>query len=511
MKWKNRLYWLALLATPWLHNCATQKHTVYTESDRLEVPAGVDSAVAQVADTLARELFVPWGRQVQAREKAKMAETEVEKSNALWQALTAERDSVKLAPEDTVRAIEKFNQAGKELQQAIQLQKSERADQEEIKKRILAHLEAARRGFEAAIQLNPFDPQTRLWLARVYQMLAQRFLSARHWEKAAEVLENLVRVERGQHGLFGRLAQSYLALERWDRALENFQKAERVLRQTAVFQVPEDRPLQDETVAAALDSATLFLYVFYQGESHIRMFQADSALYHLQRALPMARNANERNSVQSTIDWINWDDGNIAASIMRDSLLAQVDRKEYDKAARGFSGLLANLNSGKAKREINWRLALLEFSFLGQEERALSRMQEVVRFYLADSTVAPGDTMKAEYFDSYGTMCHNMGLQALKDKKYKRALAYFQQSVSIPWKQRAKSQLEIAKLSLNNPRRAHEAAVLAWASRTQLDFDEKKTVLRILVESLKRLGKFAEATDYFREYRNFVTQTSQNQ
>ncbi|MFQ5769481.1 MAG: hypothetical protein ACE5HX_03025, partial [bacterium] len=474
-------------------------------------PAGVDSSIAIKAASLAKHLFVPWPQQQRAQQKADSAKAKVEQSNKLWEALMANEDSLALAAKDTVLAIQKYNEGARRLKEAISLQQESNSDQEQIKQQVLAHLEGARGGFEEAIMLNPFDSSTRLWLARVYQMLAKRFLSVSDWQKAAEVLENLVRIERGQHGLYARLGQCYLSLKKWDNALRNFQKAESVLRNTAIFRVPDDQPIDDKTIAAALDSSALFIYVYNQAESNIRLYRADSALTHLEGAFNLARNENDRTTVKATIDWVEWDNGNILASEMRDSLLTLVDEKQYIAAANGFQNLLPNLRTDRTQREINWRLALLEFSFLRKEEQALNRMQKVVNFYAQDTTgVTVEDTLKNQYYMSYGTMCHNQGLKALREKKLLEALVYFEQSISVPWKQRAKSQLEIAKLSINNAKRAKEAATLALADREQLTTQEQLDALKLLIESLKRLGKPKEAEPYFYEYRKLSQQVQEN-
>lgn len=519
MKWRNNklaflLYFI--IFAYFLNNCASQKPALKatdTETPILAVPAGVDSSIAIKVASMAKELFVPWPQQQRAQQKADSAKSKVEQSDKLWEALLAEEDSLDIAAEDTILAIKKYNEGAKRLKQVSSLQKEDDADKDQIREQVLAHLEGARAGFEEAIMLNPFDRNTRLWLARVYQMLAQRFLFDRYWQKASEILENLVRMERGQHGLYGRLGQCYLSLKKWDDALRNFQKAESVLRNTAIFRVPDDQPIDTPTIAGAIDSSALFIYVYNQAESNIRMYRADSALTPLNRAFNLARNENDRTTVKATMDWVEWDNGNIAASEMRDSLLTLIDEKHYVTAANGFQNLLPDLKTERAQREINWRLALLEFSFLNKQEQALNRMQQVADFYAQDTTgTASADTLKNQYYMSYGTMCHNRGLKALREKKLVQALAYFEQSIFVPWKQRAKSQLEIAKLSIHKASRASEAAFLALADREQLTTQEQLDALKLLIESLKRQGpeKFEEATKYFYEYRELSKQVNEN-
>lgn len=467
------------------------------------VAAGLDSAVIARSDVLAESLFVSWERQEAAEQQRQAGQQQQEISDGLWQALSGHADS-SAAPADTAQAIGRFNQGARQLLALQQLQNAG-GDPAQQRARSQTHLDSARVYFEAAIRLNPFDANTRLWLARVYQLLAERFLADTRLPEAALMLRRLTRIDRGQHGLHGRLGEVYLRMNQWAPAKEQFARAEYVLRETAEFQVPEGVALNDSTVAAALDSAALFLYVYYQAESDIRLRRADSALVNLGRALPLARNDDDRATVSRTIDWINWDDGNILNAEYRDRLIELAGNGQHAEAAAGFARLKAGLNHLRAAREIDWRLALLEYSHLGREAQALERLAGVVRYYQNDSLrAAAADTMAATYFNSYGTMCHNQGLQALKEKQLRRALAYFTQSTEVPWPQQAKSYLEIARLSVNNPAKAVEAAGKALAAPAQLDGREQQDALRVMVGGLKRLGRFDEAKEYYRQYRRQV-------
>jgi tetratricopeptide (TPR) repeat protein len=183
-----------------------------------------------------------------------------------------------------------------------------------------------------------------------------------------------------------------------------------------------------------------------------------------------------------------------------------IDEQQYEEAAQGLDQLMLSLNTDRAAREVEWRLALLEFTYLGQQDKAMERMERTTAFYMNDTSgTVLSDTLYKDYYNSYGTMCHNLGLASLKEKKLRDALIYFTQACVVPWDQRAKSYLEIAKLSINNPGRAAEAAGEALAARNQLSREEQIEALRIMIESLKRLGRFKEATEYYRQYRQLTT------
>lgn len=514
MKLKNELsVLLLLLVAGVMMSCAGQRAAVNDRpEERLVVPAGVDSAVAMHADTLAKKLFVPWPEQQRARARADTARARVEQANALWQALLGQRDRSQITPEDTLMAVRKFNEGGRNLKEAGRLQKGANANSARVRQRVVALLESARKSFEEAIILNPFDRNTRLWLGNVYQLLAKHNLARSNLEKAAEIFENLVRLDRSKPFLYAKLAETYMSLKQWDRALANFRRAEQVLRVTAPFNVPDSQPLNPKTVASALDSANLFLYVYYQGDANIRMYRADSALFHLERALPLARKAEDREAVVRTIGWINWDDGNIRASELRDSLATLVDEKKYATAAQGYEYLTSILRTGRARREIQWRLALLEFSSLNKEEQALRRMKRVVDYYrnALNAHGDPADSLKNAFYKDYGTMCYNRGLYAAKQNKMRVAFAYFQQAAAVPWPQRAKSYLQIAKLSINSPKQAVAAAKAALEDRDQLTTEEVLATLEIMTESLKKVGLFDEAKKFYLEAREIKARAQKN-
>ncbi|MDL1878618.1 tetratricopeptide repeat protein [Cytophagia bacterium CHB2] len=465
----------------------------------LVVPAGVDSSVARQADSTAKMLFVEYPQQQKAKQISDSAAARVEKSNRLWELLEGRVDSTAV---DSIAAISSFNTAGLELKRAVALDKQAAEDPapEELRRQSLQALETARAGFELSLQHNPFDATTRLWLARTYQLLARRFLDDKNHRKAAATLESLVRVQKDQHGLYARLADCYFALKEYQPALENFQQAERVLTETAVFGIPPNEPLNDRNIAAATDSSQRFLYLYYQGECHIKMRTADSAQAVLERALTFAQNPQNREAAQANLKWLAWDDGNIIASETRDAMLELVNQQKYEEAAKGLERLLPNLKTRRARHEMSWRLATLEFNHLNKPDKSLHMMQAVVK-----ETNTDADSMSQKFRDSYGAMCFNQGQQMLAARKFTTALAYFQQSAEIDWNYRAKSYLELARLAANDPKRAEEFARQALASAQQLDPKEEITVHELLTQALKRQGKFEEARRQFERYRELVS------
>jgi tetratricopeptide (TPR) repeat protein len=486
-----------------LCSCAgtPKSKVIKTKEGKIEVPVGVDTSVAMVSQRMARQLFAEYPQQVRAKRVADSAVVRFERSERLWKILEGQTDSTGAV--DSVAAIEKFNEAGRSLKQAVELDKqaTASADAADLRRQSLVALDKARAIFEISLQYNPFDNNTKLWLAKTYQLLAKRYLNDQNYIKAIGILEHLTRLQRDQHALHARLGDCYMALKKYPTALQNFKKAEEVLKATTAFNVPAGRELNVDNITAATDSSAMFLYLYYQAESYIKLLDADSALYALHRASDFSPTPESRAAAENNIKWINWDDGNIPASEKRDSLFARLDAGKFADAAKGFRKLLPDLRTKRTRREIGWRLATLEFNYLKNEEEALHLMQTVVQARGRDSLEVVADTLYQKYIDSYGAMCFNQGQKMMVAKKFTTALTYFQHSSLLPWNFRAKSYLELGKLSVNDPPRAENFVKQALKLSAQLDHRDEVAALELATQSLKRQGKFDEARQYFERYR----------
>jgi Flp pilus assembly protein TadD len=489
---------LAFTACAGNYKTTSNKAITKKKKTRLLVPAGVDSSVAAAADSLADNLFVSIDRETRAETHKRLGKRSTVQSDTLWKYLASELDpSFKVSQNDSIRAIEAFNAGAKNLQELAQLEQSseKNSSPEFFKMRVQSLLEDARKSFERALVLNPFDLETKSWLARVYQSLAMRFLDDNNHKMAIKILENLTRLEQGEHGLFARLAEGYYALEDWDAANYHFAQAEAVLRNTAGL----DFSSASDVEHATLDTSALFYYIYYQGDTEIKMHNAQRGVQSLQRALAYASSEKERADIQSYLDWINWDDGNVEAVERRDQYLALQEQGKYREAAAGFLKLIPQLRTRRAIDETVWRLAVLEFQYLDRKNEGIDRLKHVVHLASKNQDGAPIDTTYKKYFNSYGIMCHNLGLENF-NKNRKFAFTYFQQAAAIDWESRAKSYLEMAKLSRNNPKVVMENCRSALAAIEQLDHNERLQAYQLMVEALKRTGQFDQARSYYAQW-----------
>lgn len=500
MKCKNRIVSPLLgvfFCLVFLSNCASNKPRV------VFVPAGVDSTTAMIADSIAQQLFVDWQSQELARRKADSAQVLLAGSEELLAALQTKEEGGNVAPEDTLEAIKKYNEAADSFIAASQTANDSTLSVTKQKELVGKQLHLAVTSLEEAVVLNPFDRQTHTMLARAYQKLAGLHAQDQYWGRAAEIFTKLVHMDAGQHSFFGNLASCYMRLGVWNKAVENFAIAESVLLESAVFQVPPDQPLNDQTIAAAIDSATYFTYVYNQAYANARLFREEETFRDLRRARILARDEENAELVQGLYDWGMWDDGKLETADKRDSILVYIDRGQFELAARESEILLPNLRTNRARQEINWRLAILEYARLKRPDDAINRMKRIIEFYEHDTTgLAQQDTMLSQYKNAYGSMCYNIGSKAKDvDRDQRLALAYFMQAVSISWPGEAKAHLGIADLIRNNAQQSVDAAKMAYELRHQLSGNELCAALELIVDGLRRQRKIAEATRYFEEYR----------
>lgn len=461
----------------------------------LLIPAGIDSSIAAHADSLADRLFVSLNRETRSDQYIKLGQAKTSKSDTLWKYLSNDiDDALQVSSEDKAKAVEAFNQGAVRLQELAQLDQS--AEDVQTRGRIRRLLVDGQNHFEKAVILNPFDVEARSWLARVYQTLAVRFADEQDNKRSAAVLENLLQMEKGEHALFARLAETYYAMEEWFNAYKNFKTAETVLNATAELDFSADAEMMQR---AELDPSTMFYYVYYQGDSQIKLHRAEAGLVDLKRAMEFASTEKEKADIQNYMDWVNWDDGNTKAVEKRDELIALLDKEEHHKAAKGFLQLIPQLKTRRAIDEIVWRLAVLEFQFLERQNEGVDRLKQVVKLTPQDASGAPLDSTYRKYFDSYGVMCHNLGLENMK-KNRKFAFMYFQQAAAVDWENRAKSYLEIAKLSRNNAKVAIKSCEGALAHPEQLDSAEQMQLYQLLVEGYKRSGRFNDARKYYAQW-----------
>lgn len=457
------------------------------------VPAGVDSTVAERADSLADESFVEPPQEERADELREESQLMVERTDSLWQVMAAMLDSGRVvSEEDSLAAREAGTQGGAALVELDELLRTSDADVEALAQRTAVLLDSAQAALERAFQLNPFDSRNRVWLAQVYNLQARRLGQIDAYDRAIDELEKLALLTPDQHTVFAMLANNYFYVENWDGAALNYQKAEEIYRETY------DLVVDSEPV---LDSAVIYSYAQAQGDMHVRRLEADRAVAAYETALAVAPSADDSAYVTGELEWMAWDDMNIRSAFARDSLLALEQSGELEAARRGYAELLGDLSSREAIDETEWRLAIVDYN-LGNEEEAAERLRTLVARTPTDSSGTPVDSTYARYFDDYGTLALNMGRSARVDRRDSRtALKYFTQATELEWSGQAVAHYEVARLIQGNTEAALESADRALADEDALSTDQRLNLYRLLMELHRRRGDFEEARRFRDAYR----------
>lgn len=463
---------------------------------RAEVPSGVDSAVAIIADSLADASFVDAVAADSALQLQEEARLIVEHTDSVWEAMTALLDSGRaVTSADSAQAADAATEGGLALVRLDSLLRSDQADMEALAAESGSLLDSAEVALERSFRLNPFDSRSRVWLAQVYGLQARRLGQVEAYDRAIDELEKLALLTPDQHSVYAMLANNYFYVSNWDGAALNYERAESVYLETWDLTVEEPEPL---------DSATVFAYVQAQGDMHVQRLDALRAQESYDRALGWATTPEDSAYVAGELEWMAWDDMNIASSFARDSLLLMEQQGDLEGARRGYATLLAGLSSRAALDETEWRLAIVDYN-LGGTEAAAERLRGLVDRTPVDSAGVPVVPAYQRYFDDYGTLCMNLGRSARVDRRDNRtALKYFTQASDLSWSGRATAYFESARLLTGNLPVAIENANRALSMEDTLEDEQRLDLYRLLMELNRRTGDFDEARrfrDAFRALR----------
>lgn len=474
----------------------------FVGTNAIEVPPGVSPLVAAHADSIAAGLFVTLDRERKAQELAAQGIHHYTAGDSLWAILDAAKEAQKkISAEDSVAAIRQAITGTLKLQEAgNNLHDFDRTQEQRLIIQASYNLKEAQKYFEKSVQLDPFNTRVQNYLALTYKLLAQRFPQDVTFDNALHIWGALARLEPGEYLHFYNLGSAYFAAQQWRQAQENFKKAETLLLASADFSRSH---LQDPAAPAeaTLDTTTLLSSIYYQALSAIKLYDANQALYDLRRAKPLTHAPEARDNLDSYMRWINWDDGNIIGSVMRDSASALAQRGEFVEASKIYEDLInQSLTTKRARDEVIFTYAVMEYKNLNRKTSAVSRLYEVVQSLPKDVVGAPLDPAQQKYFDNYGTMCHNLGVDTLHSDR-RLAYMYFSQAAAINWAGRGKSYLAMAELASTNPEISVQNAEKAEALAEQLAHEELLKLYKLLVDGNRRLNQMDKARLYYEKFK----------
>jgi len=251
------------------------------------------------------------------------------------------------------------------------------------------------------------------------------------------------------------LGKNHFKLKNWEKAREYFSMAERIYVITSFFDNPEPDSSEKHKLANIPYHVKLDEYYDYlvkKAEAEIKVYEADSALAALEKAIIIAPTKKDSIHINYLVkEWIEWDGGNIYTaeqkSIIEDSLI----HGNYEWAKDAYIRLLPQLSTKKARDNITWKLARIEFSFLDQPEQAASRLYSMIMN--ADTSKqssniikAPDDSLSKVYFKDCGELLFGLGTKYRDEGIHEKARQYFRQDTTFEWVGRGKAFLPLAQL-----------------------------------------------------------------
>ena len=495
------LHYCFIIILLFVSACATSSSYV-TLSERVEeaprplvIPAGVDSLTAAESRILADSSFVSYQREQEAEALKRRAAAYQAESDTLWYYLTLESTGDEVPMDDNPEFVEAYNEGAEFFTAAIDIGQQPEITQEDLD-RYAQLVNQAINAFEDALMINPFDNQLKLILGQLYGTKAARLnQEADHYE-AIDVLEKLVRLERGEHVIYASLAENYFRVSNYERAAENFKLARETLENTARL----DDYYFEHGGFSPQDSLNVFLYTYYTGESYINLLDAENALSEFEQARQLATSEDDIEAINSQIDFINWDDGNILGSMRRDSLAALVSNGRLEEAESGFLELRNSLKTQYARDEIDWRLGVVQYQ-LGKQDEAAERLLQLVQRTDNYDDGTPVNSMYERYFNDFGIITYNIGIEYRRNNERNLALKYLNQSAKVQWENRAQSYLQIADLISNNVVEAIRYAELAEQEIESLNEQDKKALYELLADLHRRNRNMELAQHYFQLWR----------
>lgn len=428
-------------------------------------PAGIDSLTAVESDSITSRLFVTEDKKLKAFVLFNEAIINHEIADSLW-ALIKDKQ------QDSSDSLVSENLNEKRI---IINQKLEKAGNELRKASII----------------DPFNLTIKDLLAKVYTLQGDYSEKTLYYEKAIIELKEIISRDKSEHVLYYRLGENYYKLNEWEKAYENYRQAELVLMQTAFLNEKQEKKLLagNYIVSDSIDADIHFRYVYYQAITVAKLYNTELALSLFQRAQQIAPSQNQLEFVDNYTKWIRWDGGNIAASEQKNQCLQLIKEKKYELAKAGFEDLIDDLNTQKARDEIGWRIAGLEYQYLDQEMKGCDRLHNIIKNQPVNKNNGlPLDPDYKRYFTDCGKMFFKLGLNLKKKSDYKSAYRCFDNASQIQWFGQWQSLLELAKLTVQDPDKTLEIINLILSSQHNLSKAEHLEALTLKLNALKRFG-----------------------
>jgi len=458
------------LAVIIISSCNTMRYNLPVFNKSSNFPEGVDSLIVAKSDSIIRYLFVDYSSKQRAEQLSREALVSLNQADSIWHRLAKMRlDSAMLISPGDIDSSSSMNTKTIPLIEDMK-----------------DYLQAAERNFSQSIKLNPFSLYTKDGLARVYMLWANLDRHDFYCEKALEVLKGIIGSEKGEHLLFYKLAECYFQLKKWDQALSNYRRAEQVLLATTFY---ADSILHKAHPNDSVKNDLHFNYLYSQAVCLARMYKSKEAFSIITKAKDTAPSTERRKIAERFEDWLNWDKGNIHGAEEKNQILELIKKKHYAEAVTRFEKLKSQLSDPIAIDEIEWRIAGLEFNYLGKKQHACNRLLKIVekneKTHLYPAHLI---TTYEKYMTDCGIMHYHLGTEFIQKAEYKDAQKFLKQGAELNWYGNYRCQLELAKLNKHDPQVSLEIIEQVLKDEGNLTVPERLAALEIKLSALRKLG-----------------------
>lgn len=454
-------------------------------SKRTAIPPGLDSSTVARANKFGEQNFVSTKREKEGAKLAGLGQSRMKKIDEFWAYLEKSDNGAPLSSTQKEAFDRAFAAGAESVGKWKNAARNGQADKTSLEAK--SHCLEAQRFLEEALRANPFDRNARMLLATVYYNLQYLFGLEKNYVKAIEILERLVRLEKGEHALYRLLADNYMEVKEHAQALNNYRVAEQVMLKTAFMTPP--------------DTSMLFHYNYGQGDALAHMYDGVAAMKAFDKARLFAKTEQDKRDLESYIKWVNWDGGNTRSAEQWDKILELEAQKQYPQTAAACQKLLPTLKTPKAKLAVSHKLAVMEFEYLKKTSLAVERMQQVFEALSATEKEALKEEETKAYLNTYGAMLYRLGVEARKQDQKKVSLAYFTKAASFKWDNVARAGLELLPLVWNSPQESIKYGKLALASSNVLTPDENCQLMSLMIKAYKSAGQFEDARVLFEDWK----------
>ncbi|HEY3296522.1 MAG TPA: hypothetical protein VGL38_13920 [bacterium] len=500
------------------------------------IPAGVDSGVAVAATYAAREVLVGWQEDSLAQRLYEDGRKLRLEGKPLRDAILKSKQSPQpVSATDTARSAQLTREADDAAVKGDKALGNKRVKDftpealskfPEVERQVAAaYYEKARDLFEQALELNPWDQVTRDALLTTYEDLIDLHRSLNAVDAEISARQKYMDLYGERYGGLTRIAR--LMAEKGDtlQALLTYRRAEDALLTWAPL-TPGDSSSVEPTGLAPKDYGNWLKMIQAECFFEMSLGLAQSALVDLRRLRLACRPGEDsllERYAEGQLEWLGWDDGNIAASKLWVEFDAHRKNNEWDQARKVINDLLPILSNPTALFQMERWAATIDFAYLNQYESGLSRMRKLLvqnGFQEMNSNLdsllknegresfvsrmsaqrKTASTKVLELLDDYGGGCLTYGWEIeSQTKDRERAYIYYYQAALVPSQKQAQALSYLADMSKNQPDRAilyGETALQPDLEKT-LDPQTRGSLYQTLREAYRRKNDRAHTEYYF--------------